>query len=67
MDTETRWEEGPTCSHFLVEEFDVQVEHLLLSFTLRQLQLLPAAHHVAQVPHLQRKHTHTHTHTHFKT
>ena len=30
----------------------MQVEHLLLSFTLQQLQLLPPAHHVTQIPHL---------------
>lgn len=42
-----------TRGHLLVEKFEMQVEHLLLSFTLQQLQLLSPAHHVAQIPHLR--------------
>lgn len=41
-----------TSGEFLVHELHMQVEHLLLGFTLQQLQLLPPTHHVTQVPHL---------------
>ncbi len=41
-----------TGRELLVHELHVQVEHLLLGFTLQQLQLLPPTHHVAQIPHL---------------
>lgn len=42
-----------TSRGFLVHELHMQVEHLLLGFTLQQLQLLPPTHHVTQIPHLQ--------------
>lgn len=45
-----RWLTG---RELLVHELHMQVEHLLLGFTLQQLQLLPPTHHVTQIPHLQ--------------
>lgn len=43
-----------TCSNFLINELDLQIEDLLVYFTVRQLQFLSPAYHVAEISYLQR-------------
>lgn len=53
MTGELRHNRWLTSRELLVHELHMQVEHLLLGFTLQQLQLLPTTHHVTQIPHLR--------------
>lgn len=46
-----------TCSNFLINELDLQIEDLLVYFTVRQLQFLSPAYHVAEISYLQRNNT----------
>lgn len=43
-----------TCSNFLINELNLQIEDLFMYFTVRQLQFLSPAYHVAEIPYLQR-------------
>lgn len=43
-----------TCSNFLINELDLQIEDLFMYFTVRQLQFLSPAYHVAEISHLRR-------------
>lgn len=54
MSGEQRCNRWLTYRGVLVHQLHMKVEHLLLGFTLQQLQLLPSAHHVAEVPHLRK-------------
>ena len=41
-----------TCSNFLINELDLQIEDLFMYFTVRQLQFLSPAYHVAEISYL---------------
>lgn len=43
-----------TCSNFLINELDLQVEDLFMYFTVGQLQFLSPAYHVAEISYLWR-------------
>lgn len=43
-----------TCSNFLINELDMQVEDLFMDFTVGQLQFLSPTYHVAEISYLQR-------------
>lgn len=43
-----------TCCNFLINELNLQVEDLFMYFTVRQLQFLSPAYHVAEISYLQR-------------
>lgn len=43
-----------TCSNFLINELDLQVEDLFMYFTVGQLQFLSPANHVAEISYLWR-------------
>lgn len=43
-----------TCSNFLINELNLQVEDLFMNFTVGQLQFLSPAYHVAEISYLQR-------------
>lgn len=43
-----------TCSNFLINELDLQIEDLFMYFTVRQLQFLSPAYHVAEISYLRR-------------
>lgn len=44
-----------TCSNFLINELNLQIEDLFMYFTVRQFQFLSPAYHVAEISYLQKK------------